>query len=317
MSVVASSPTSVAGTSEPSASVTVIRSAPSTTCWLVMITPSARTTKPVPKLWTCCSLPSGAKNMSKGDCCTRRRPDHAHRDDGRGHLRRRGDDRGAARLVDRFLRAGLRLGLGAAGAGRCEEDASAKRVTSSCRCRRSRRGHVEVEQAPRGRRPARSRVPAAVRADWCRCCRCGRAGAACLRPAGARARCRSWCRPACAPCAGGSDRPRRESAIHDPAAALPSGPRGCGSRSAAWARCARRTRGSRARPAARPRRGPGATDRARARAPTRTCGGKDCSLRRRNRCRSDSGGLPRACARGNRRASRRARRPICRGGGGR
>ena len=74
MSVVASSPTSVATTSVPSDRVTVIWSAPSTTCWFVMITPSARTTNPVPKLCTCCSLPSGAKNMSKGDCCTRRRP---------------------------------------------------------------------------------------------------------------------------------------------------------------------------------------------------------------------------------------------------
>ena len=97
-------------------------------------------------------------------------------------------------------------------------DASSRRhATSAARCQVMRgatapaAGTVEVEQCLGIRGARRSRVPAAAPAGWSRCCRCGRAGAACRRAGVGPARCRSWCRPACAPCAAGSDRPPHES----------------------------------------------------------------------------------------------------------
>ncbi len=63
-SVRASSPSSRAGKFRPSRRVTTMESAPVTTCWLVMIIPSAVTMKPEPRPWTTCSAPGGRKNRS-------------------------------------------------------------------------------------------------------------------------------------------------------------------------------------------------------------------------------------------------------------
>src|SRR5687767_7322333 len=53
-SVDASEPTSVACAFEPSQNVTVIDSAPSTTCWFVTIVPSSSYTNPEPCPWASC-----------------------------------------------------------------------------------------------------------------------------------------------------------------------------------------------------------------------------------------------------------------------
>ena len=66
---------------------------------------------------------------------------------------------------------------------------------------------------------SRNRVPAAAPAGWCAGCRPARAACRCRRAAAGPARCPPWCRRASAPCGAGIGRPRRGSSRRGPSGA--------------------------------------------------------------------------------------------------
>ena len=200
-----------------------------------------------------------------------------------------GDERGAPGGVDRRLArrpvacAGwTRCGLRAGGAPLDRRLAAITATTHAAT--RSRKDALRVLGAPacgllrlvgiqrrRDRSPPRSRVPAAVPADWSLSCRPARAGSRCRRAGrrpspdvhhGADQHAHHVVQEAV-----GLDVEAQPSCRR---AALPTRQRESGSDSAAWAHPSRRTRGSRAHPAgAWPRRG-ARRHRAAGRAPTRT-----------------------------------------------